>query len=98
MSRVSLPDLGLAMHLWGAVGFCLQTAAHSALLDHPAKGRQVVISLVGIQHQFDRVRDAGFARIYWKWYLDVGRDEYFGQDGVLGTFGAREHYNRQGAP
>jgi hypothetical protein len=38
----------------------------------------------------------GNAETYWAHYPDVANDPYFGRNGPLGIFGAREHYDRHG--
>lgn len=36
------------------------------------------------------------AEAYWQRNPDVAADSYFGRNGKMGTFGAREHYDRHG--
>lgn len=36
------------------------------------------------------------AEAYWQRNPDVAADSYFGRDGEMGVFGAREHYDRHG--
>ena len=36
------------------------------------------------------------AEAYWQRNPDVAMDSYFGRDGKLGLFGAREHFDRHG--
>ncbi len=36
------------------------------------------------------------AEAYWERNPDVASDSYFGRDGKMGIYGAREHYDRHG--
>jgi hypothetical protein len=44
----------------------------------------------------DMGQEAALAEVYWRRYGDVAADPIVGQNGALGVFGAREHYNRHG--
>lgn len=44
----------------------------------------------------DKKRERRLAEAYWSRYPDVRDDWYFGQNGRLGVYGARVHYERHG--
>ena len=79
-----------------ALGIYAHGAFNSPLLDgtlaqHEAY-RQNVLATEGL----DPDREEALAQAYWRRYGDVRADPYFGENGQLGVFGAREHYMRHG--
>lgn len=74
-----------------AVGF-----VRSPLIDDVLAQERVVINKHARRDTVDLVREHLLAEAYWQRNSDVARDRFFGVNGALGTFGAREHYDRHG--
>lgn len=97
---------GLAGQGWrnaiGAVVFLAALAgfgagfAHSPIIDDVLAQERVVINKHARRGHVDVVREQALAQAYWQRNPDVAQDGFFGTDGALGTFGAREHYDRHG--
>lgn len=69
---------------------------HSPLL-HPeqlAERRYVEHFLQ--QNAPDLEQERKLAEAYWRRYRDVAQDSYYGRQGPMGIFGAREHYQQHG--
>lgn len=69
---------------------------HSPVIDDVLAQERVVLNKHARSDQVDLIRETRFAQAYWARNLDVASDSFFGAKGALGTFGAREHYDRHG--
>ena len=89
-------------HWAGGLAFLAALAAfgvgivRSPVIDDVLAQERVVINKHARRGQVDVVRERAQAQSYWKRNRDVAQDRFFGIDGALGTFGAREHYDRHG--
>ncbi len=71
-------------------------AGHSPLLDS-AKAKQFdYLRQVEKKSDLIRLDERQQAEAYWRTYPDVENHPYFGKNGPLGIFGAREHFRRHG--
>lgn len=68
----------------------------SPVIDDVLAQERVVINKHARRAHVDVVRERALAEAYWQRNLDVAGDGFFGIDGALGIFGAREHYDRHG--
>lgn len=68
----------------------------SPVIDDVYAQERVVLNKHARRAHVDVVRERALAQAYWQRNPDVARDGFFGVDGALGTFGAREHYDRHG--
>jgi len=86
----------------GAVVFFVALIAFAAgfvrspVIDDVYAQERVVINKHARRAHVDVVRELALAQAYWHRNPDVAQDGFFGVDGALGTFGAREHYDRHG--
>jgi len=44
----------------------------------------------------DQKQETALAKIYWSKHPNVMSDAYFGKDGRLGIYGARQHFRKHG--
>lgn len=80
----------------GALAIYAAGALRSPLLDHEEAARRSLVATLSLQDTTDMVRETVLARAYWDRNPDVREHAFFGDDGPLGAFGAREHYDRHG--
>lgn len=86
----------------GGLAFSASLAAfgvgviHSPIIDDALALERVVINKHARCAYLDLVRERALAGAYWQRNPDVAQDRFFAVDGALGTFGAREHYDRLG--
>jgi len=69
---------------------------HSPVIDDVLAQERVVLNKHARGDTVDVIRETLFAEAYWARNPDVAADPFFGANGALGTFGAREHYDRHG--
>lgn len=69
---------------------------HSPVVDDVLAQERVVLNKHARADTVDVIRETLFAEAYWRRNPDVAADPFFGTNGALGTFGAREHYDRHG--
>jgi hypothetical protein len=88
---------------WLAIGgFALALLAYgvgaweSPMLDAERRMQMEVQRRYAETGRLDEQRERSLADAYWTRYPDVARDPYFGREGVLGLWGAREHYAQHG--
>src|SRR5258708_3227027 len=86
-------QLAVAAVSWGVYAY---GATHSAVLDRTAFARKGYGGKMIRERAGDLSTERELAEAYWSRYPDVAGDAYFGRDGRLGIFGAREHYDRHG--
>jgi hypothetical protein len=85
----------LAMIL--AVGVVYLGLVGPALLgDRGAADQAEVVRRMAERPDIDPAQEERLARAYWARNPDVAGDSYFGEQGRLGVFGARTHYERHG--
>lgn len=91
-----------ALHWIGGLAFVFSLVVfaigivHSPVIDDVLAQERVVLNKHARSDQVDLVRETGFAQAYWARNPDVAASSFFGVNGALGTFGAREHYDRHG--
>ena len=72
-------------------------AADSPLLSRVERQRQAYLDEILRNAQTaDLTAERDLAEIYWQRYPDVANDGFFGRNGQMGVFGAREHFERHG--
>ncbi len=88
---------------WIAVGgFVLALVAYavgafdSLLLDPRQRAATDLLIRYAAVEKTDERREQALADLYWLRYPDVAGDWYFGKNGKLGLWGAREHFKRHG--
>lgn len=59
-----------------------------------AERRYVETYIQSHSPDLDKVRV--LAELYWKRYPDVGQDHHYGRNGIMGIYGARNHYDQHG--
>lgn len=69
---------------------------HSPVIDDVLAQERVVLNKHARSDQVDVIRETLFAQAYWARNPDVAASSFFGVNGALGIFGAREHYDRHG--
>lgn len=69
---------------------------HSPVIDDVLAQERVVLNKHARSDQIDVIRENLFAQAYWERNPDVAANSFFGVNGALGSFGAREHYDRHG--
>lgn len=86
----------------GAVAFALALGAfvvgavNSPAVDGIRAQERVVLNKHARRAAVDIEYERAVAEAYWQRNPDVAADAFFGRDGALGLFGAREHYDRHG--
>ena len=99
MTRWSLRS---ALHWIGGLVFAFSLMVfaagmvHSPVIDDVLAQERVVLNKHARSDQVDLMRETRFAQAYWVRNPDVAAHAFFGAKGALGTFGAREHYDRHG--
>ena len=88
--RLSYAGFALALFVF-AFG-----AWDSPLIDRARRSQVEFLSRFAQTGQLDEGREAELAASYWSQYSDVAADSFFGREGRLGVWGAREHYKRHG--
>jgi hypothetical protein len=79
----------------GAIAVYGYGIARSPLLNAETRAQQQVLARFALQQASpDEVR--ALAEAYWQRNPDVAQDSFFGRNGKMGIFGAREHYDRHG--
>lgn len=71
-------------------------AVGSPVLDGIRAQERVVINKHARRATVDLDYERSVAEAYWRRNPDVAADAFFGVNGALGIFGAREHYDRHG--
>jgi hypothetical protein len=83
-------------------GFVLSLIAYTAgaldspLLDASLKARTTQLMRHTAIEKRDEQAEKAAAESYWIRYPDVARDSYYGRNGKLGLWGAREHFRQHG--
>ena len=68
----------------------------SPLLDNDRKAQFDVLTLYAHTGKRPEEKERALAEIYWNRNADVAVDPFFGREGSLGIWGAREHFSRHG--
>ena len=68
-------------------------AWHSPLLDRELRLRFDIFTQA---EGWNEEEERSLAEIYWTRYADVAAHSYYGRDGTLGVWGAREHFKHHG--
>lgn len=88
--------LGLLLLAVIGLGIAGWLGRHSALLHPELAARKAHYEQLSSEGRIDAQREASLAGAYWRRYPDVAQNPYFGEGGLLGVFGAREHFERAG--
>ena len=68
-------------------------AWHSPLLD---RERNLQFDALAQAEAWNEEEERSLAETYWARYADVAAHSYYGRDGTLGVWGAREHFKHHG--
>ena len=81
-----------------AVGVVVYGAAvvHSPVIDDVLAQERIVLNKHARRDRVNVEREQAFAEAYWRRNPDVAENTFFGENGALGLFGAREHFDRHG--
>jgi len=88
--RLSYVAFALALVVF-AVG-----AWDSPLFNQESRARVEVLNRFARAEYLDEGQEKIIATSYWSHYTDVAADPFFGREGRLGIWGAREHFKRHG--
>jgi hypothetical protein len=87
---VTVAVLGISCWLW-ILGLTGSPVFTPALVEENRYVRQYIQEQAPDYQEVNRL-----ARAYWKRYPDVRNHKYFGKNGPMGIFGAREHFEQHG--
>ena len=68
----------------------------SPVIDDVLAQERIVLNKHARRDRVDIAREQALADAYWVRNPDVAANGFFGRNGALGPFGAREHYDRHG--
>lgn len=69
---------------------------HSPLMRPEIEAERLFVNRYMEDNAPHLLAEKALAEAYWHRYLDVRNDAYFGKDGPMGIYGAREHYKQHG--
>jgi len=85
---------------WSVFGLSLAAfgvlAAHSPVASDRRYEEALVLTRLAQAATPDMACEEDLAEIYWNRNRDVADSGFFGREGALGVFGAREHFDRHG--